>query len=194
MKLVIATHNAGKKREYDHLLKGLGLEMSSLDDLGIEQDVEETGTTFAENALVKARFYCRISGLPTLADDSGLEVDALHGAPGVYSARYAGEDASDEDRYRLLLAHLAQVPQEKRTARFRCVIAIVWPDGRECTVEGACEGTIAHEPKGQNGFGYDPVFFVPAYGATMAELSPGIKNAISHRARAAQAARDLLHA
>ena len=192
MRLLIATHNEGKKREYSHLLDGLGIELLGLADLCIETDVEETGRTFAENAVIKARAYSRMSGLPTLADDSGLEVDALEGAPGICSARYAGEGATDADRYRLLLANLRDVPDGERSARFRCVIAVVWPNGEEQTAEGACEGSITREPQGENGFGYDPVFFVPDHGATMAELPASVKNAISHRARAAQAARSLL--
>jgi XTP/dITP diphosphohydrolase len=192
MRLLIATRNRGKKAEYADLLAGLDLELMSLPDLGIEDEVPEQGATFAENALAKARAYAALSGLVTLADDSGLEVDVLDGAPGVYSARYAGEGASDEDRYHRLLAELKGIPEARRTARFRCVIAVVWPDGRERIVAGACEGRIALEPRGEHGFGYDPVFYVPEYGCTMAELTPDVKNRISHRARAAEAARPLL--
>ena len=158
----------------------------------ISTDIKENGTTYAENALLKARGYAAISGLLTLADDSGLEVDALDGAPGIYSARYARRGASDKDRYRLLLSNLKGVPDERRTARFRCVIALVWPNGREELVEGVCEGRITHQPRGENGFGYDPVFYVPEHKCTMAELPAEIKNRISHRARAAQAALQVL--
>jgi XTP/dITP diphosphohydrolase len=192
MRLLIATRNRGKKAEYAELLAGLDLELVSLADLGIEHEVPEQGATFAENALAKARAYAALSGLVALADDSGLEVDALGGAPGVFSARYAGEDASDEDRYRRLLAEMEGIPEGQRSARFRCVIAIVWPDGRERTAAGSCEGCIALAPRGEHGFGYDPVFYVPEYVCTMAELAPEVKNRISHRARAAQAARPLL--
>ncbi|MBN1399772.1 MAG: XTP/dITP diphosphatase [Anaerolineae bacterium] len=192
MRLLIATRNRGKKAEYADLLAGLDLELMSLADLGIEEEVPEQGATFAENALAKARAYAALSGLVTLADDSGLEVDVLDGAPGVYSARYGGEGASDEDRYHRLLAELKGIPEARRTARFRCVIAVVWPDGRERIVAGACEGRIALEPRGEHGFGYDPVFYVPEYACTMAELTPDVKNRISHRARAAEAARPLL--
>ncbi len=192
MRLLIATHNQGKKREYADILGNLGLELVSLSDLGISLDVAETGETFAENALLKARTYAQQTHLLTLADDSGLEVDALGGAPGIYSARYAGPTATDEDRYQQLLRALADVPDEQRTARFRCAIALVWPTGREELVEGICEGYIARAPSGRNGFGYDPVFYLPEYGRTMAELPPEIKNQISHRARAAHKAREIL--
>ena len=192
MKLLIATHNKGKKAEYTHIFRDLGIELLSLANLAVDTAIEETGKTYAENALLKARSHAADTGLVTLADDSGLDVDALDGAPGIYSARYAGEEASDRDRYQLLLRNLESVPDERRTARFRCAIALVWPDGREMVVEGACEGCIAHEPRGENGFGYDPVFFVPDYECTMAELPPEVKNRISHRARAAVKAREIL--
>ena len=192
MNLLIATRNQGKKVEYAEILGDLSLELVTLDELGIDTEVDETGSTYVENALLKARGYAQQAQTLTLADDSGLEVDALGGEPGVQSARYGGAGASDEDRYRLLLQHLAGVPEEERTARFRCVIALVWPDGREELVEGTCEGRITQEPRGNHGFGYDPVFFVPEYGRTMAELPPEIKNRISHRARAAQKARAIL--
>ena len=192
VKLLVATHNLGKKQEYADLLGGLGLELVSLSEVGIAHKVEETGDSYAENALQKARSYATVSGLLTLADDSGLDVDALCGAPGVHSARYAGEGASDEERYELLLSDLQDVPDEQRTARFRCVIALVWPDGRAQTVEGICEGRIALTPRGEHGFGYDPVFYVPEYRQTMAELAPETKNRISHRAQAAAKAREIL--
>ena len=187
-KLLIATNNPGKVREYKALLKGLPLTLTYPAQEGIDIEVEETGSTFAENARLKATAYARVSGLLTLADDSGLEVDALGGEPGTRSARYAGQGASDEDRYRLLLSKLEGVPWERRTARFRCVIALATPQGEIHTAEGSCEGVIAFEPKGQHGFGYDPVFYMSEYGQTMAELEPGVKNRISHRARAAKAA------
>jgi len=192
MKLLIATHNAGKKREYARLLSGLGIELVTLDDLGIAEAIEEDGASYAENALLKARGYCAAQGLLTLADDSGLEVDALDGAPGLLTARYAGEDATDKERYQLLLEQLRGVPDARRAARFRCVIALAWPDGRTQIAEGTCEGHITHEPRGAHGFGYDPVFYLPEYGCTMAELAPEVKNRISHRARAAAAVREIL--
>jgi XTP/dITP diphosphohydrolase len=192
VKLLIATHNQGKKREYADLLQGLELELTTLSELGITHDVAEDGATYQENALLKARAYAALSGLLTLADDSGLDVDALGGAPGVRTARWAGEGASDRDRYELLLRKLEGVPEAERTARFRCVIALAWPDGRTEVAEGTCEGSIAQAPRGSHGFGYDPVFFVPEFHCTMAELPAEVKNRISHRARAAQAVRALL--
>ncbi len=192
MKLLIATRNRGKKREYARLLQGLEVELIALDDLGVTKTVKEDAASYTENALLKARGYAAATGLLTLADDSGLEVDALDGAPGVLTARYAGEGATDEQRYSLLLEQLKDVPHEHRTARFRCVIALAWPDGRVEITEGVCEGRITRGPRGEHGFGYDPVFYVPEYGCTMAELPPEIKNRISHRARAAAAASEIL--
>jgi len=192
MKLLIATRNQGKLREYRALLADLELELIGLDEAGITLQVEETGTTFEENATLKARAYARASGLLTLADDSGLEVDALGGEPGIYSARYDGQGGSDSDRCWLLLQRLKGVPDGERGARFRCVIAIATPEGKVYTSEGTCEGRIAFHPQGTYGFGYDPVFFVPQYGRTMAQLPPELKNCISHRARAAHGARKIL--
>jgi XTP/dITP diphosphohydrolase len=192
-KLLIATHNQGKVREYRALLADLPLEITYLDAEGVAFEAEETGETFAANALMKARAYASHTGLLTWADDSGLEVDALGGAPGVLSARYGAPAAgSDEERYRLLLDRLAGTPDPgQRSARFRCVVAIVWPDGRILTAEGVCEGRIALAPAGQHGFGYDPVFLVAddGYRQTMAELDPALKNQISHRGQAAAAAK-----
>lgn len=192
MRLLIATGNAGKKREYEHLLASLALEIVSLRELEIIEQVPETGDTFEENALLKARAYAARSGLLTLADDSGLVVDALGGAPGVLSARYGGPGLDDRDRYRLLLRQLEHVPCERRTARFECVIALVSTDGREAALKGRCEGRIAETPRGDQGFGYDPVFWVDQEGCTMAELPPERKNEISHRAVAARKACALL--
>ena len=186
-KLLIATHNAGKLAELRVLLRSVPYALVSLTDVGIAADVEETGSTLEANAALKATTYARLAGLPTLADDSGLEVDALNGAPGVRSARYAGLDATDADRITKLLANLAAHPQPW-TARFRCVIAIAAPNGVIERHEGACEGVIISQPRGDNGFGYDPVFLLPEYGRTMAELSDAHKNRISHRAIAVQKA------
>ena len=191
-KLLVATNSPGKVREYEALLKGLPLTLTYPAQEGVDIEVEETGSTFAENARLKAVAYARASGLLTLADDSGLEVDALEGEPGTRSARYAGQGASDEDRYRLLLSKLEGVPWERRTARFRCAIAVATLQGEVRTAEGTCEGIIAFEPKGEHGFGYDPVFYMPEHGQTMAELETEIKNRISHRARAAEGARRIL--
>ncbi len=192
MELLIATHNRGKLREYQELLAGLPLTLSTLDDVGIGEEVEESGATYAENARLKAEAYARQSGRLTLADDSGLEVDALGGEPGVRSRRYAGEGKSDAERNEYLLARLRDVPANARAARFRCVIAIAEPDGRLWLSEGTCEGEIAFEPRGKNGFGYDPIFILREDGRRMAELSPEEKNRLSHRARAAQGAREIL--
>ncbi len=191
-RLLVATRNRGKLREYQELLEGIPFELTDLASEGITQEVAETGRTFEENAGLKAREYARLSRLLTLADDSGLEVDALAGEPGVRSARYAGQGASDADRCTLLLSNLRDVPEARRTARFRCVIAIAWPSGRVELMDGRCEGIIAFQPKGTNGFGYDPVFYFPKLGATMAELSSEEKNRLSHRAEAARKARAFL--
>lgn len=192
-KLLVATNNPGKVQEYKELLAGLPVEITFPAEEGLVLEVEESGTTFAENAGIKALAFAQASGLLTLADDSGLEVDALNGAPGVRSARYAGPGANDIDRYRKLLSALRDVPAEKRSARFRCVIALAWPDGSIHTADGTCEGNIGFTPRGGHGFGYDPIFVVDGYGGqTMAELSPKIKNQISHRAQAAAAARPIL--
>jgi len=191
-KLLVATHNAGKVREYRQLLADLPLQITYLDTEGIDLEIEEKGESFAENAVCKAIAYAQASGLWTWADDSGLEVDALGGAPGIHSSRYAGPDASDEDRYRKLLRELDGVPWEERTARFRCVVAIATPEGEVRTAAGHCEGIITFEPEGSYGFGYDPVFFLPRFGCTMAQLPPELKNRISHRAQAARAAKRLL--
>jgi XTP/dITP diphosphohydrolase len=188
-KLLIATNNAGKVREYEVLLQDLaGVRITFPAREGLILDVEEIGETFVQNAHLKAVSYARVSGLPTLADDSGLEVDVLDGAPGVRSARYAGPGADDADRYRKLLAELEGVPRTQRSARFRCVVALALPGGEVHTAEGACEGEIGFSPHGEFGFGYDPVFVVEGQnGQTMAELPPEVKNQISHRARAVQA-------
>lgn len=191
-KLLIATHNQGKFRELSELLADVPFELVSLDDAGVEEDVDETGATLEENAVLKATMYEQLAGLPTLADDSGLEVDALNGEPGPRSARYAGEHATDAERVAFLLGKLESVPDESRTARFRCVIAISWPGEPVETYDGQCTGRIVHEPRGANGFGYDPVFLVDGFGRTMAELSAEEKNCVSHRSRAAEKAADAL--
>ncbi|MFQ5855763.1 MAG: XTP/dITP diphosphatase [Anaerolineae bacterium] len=187
-KLLVATNNPGKLAEYRELFADLPIELTSPAIEGIDLDVEETGNSFEENAVLKARAFAEVSGLPTLADDSGLEVIALGGEPGLHSSRYAGPEASDADRYRKLLNKLGDVPWERRQARFRCVIAIAAPEGTLRTVEGSITGRIAFEPRGDHGFGYDPVFFLPGFEKTMAELPEKIKNEISHRADAARKA------
>jgi XTP/dITP diphosphohydrolase len=193
-KLLVATHNLGKVREYGQLLAGLPLDVTYLDAEGITQEVEEIGQTFAENAVLKATVYAQTSGLWTWADDSGLEVDALDGAPGIYSARYGGPGLNDADRYRRLLDALTGVAWERRPARFRCVVALATPGGDVQTADGVCEGIIAFGPAGDNGFGYDPVFYLPDRGLTMAQLPEEEKHVISHRGRAARAAVKLLEA
>lgn len=192
MRLLLASRNPGKLRELQELLSGLELSIVSLLDLGIATDIPETGTTFLQNATLKATGYSRLSGLVTLADDSGLEVDALGGAPGVQSARWAGPGASDSDRIRALLERLQGVPPHQRQAQFHAVVAIATPDGRLFTTEGIVRGLIIDQPRGEHGFGYDPVFLLPDLGLTMAQLSPAAKNTVSHRARAARAARPIL--
>lgn len=184
MKIILATTNKGKTAEIRSLLSGCNVEIISLADLSDVQLPEETGETFPDNAVAKARFVSERFGAAALADDSGLEVDALGGRPGVRSARYAGEGASDKANYTKLLVDMQAVPKGARAARFRCAIALVMPDGAAMTFEGALKGEIAFSPAGTNGFGYDPVFFIPEKGRTAAELTPDEKNAISHRGRA----------
>ena len=191
-KLLLATHNAGKARELAQLLQSAPWELVSLRDAGVDLEVEELGETLEENAALKARTYARHSGLWALADDSGLEVEALGGAPGVRSRRFAGEGASDADLVRELLRRLNGTPWEQRGARFRSVIAIASPHGELHQCQGVCGGVIGFRPSGAEGFGYDPVFVLPALGRTMAELTLEEKNRVSHRAAAARAAETLL--
>lgn len=190
-KILVATNNAGKIRELLALLGDLPLEVVTPAQIRLTLEVAETGATYAENARLKVAAFGVASGLLTLADDSGLEVDALGGAPGVYSARYAGVGASDADRRAKLLAALAGVPAP-RTARFRAVISVRTEQGELYDFEGVCPGEIAFEERGQGGFGYDPIFFLPEHRATMAELPEALKNQISHRGRAAVHARAML--
>ena len=191
MALLLASNNGGKLREVRALLADL--RVVSPADLGFELDVEETGQTFAANAEIKARAYAAASGYIALADDSGLEVDALGGTPGVRSARYGAPDLDDEGRYLHLLSELQSYPEpSQRIARFRCAISAISPDGRQCRAEGTCEGLIAQSPTGSNGFGYDPVFFVPNHNATMAQLDAATKNSLSHRGQALAAVIPLL--
>jgi len=194
MKVVLATRNKGKAREIGRILFGSGVDIVSLDEFPGISLPPETGATMKENALIKARAVSVSTGLPALADDSGLEVDFLGGAPGVFSARFAYDGATDEQNWRKLLKELEGVPASKRTARFRCVMALVGFDDGERCFEGVFEGVIAGGPKGSNGFGYDPVFLIPSKGMTSAELSPDEKNSISHRARALDALKSYLAA
>ena len=191
-KLLLATRNKAKVREYKNLLQKLPFELVTLADQGITTTVGEAGESLEENARLKATVLAAESQLVALADDSGLEVDALGGEPGRLSARYAGEGASDRDRVNYLLAKLNGVPWEKRTARFRCVIAIATPDGEVEFCFGECRGVITFEPRGEQGFGYDPVFYLVELDKTMAELPLEIKNQVSHRGQAAREAYQLL--
>lgn len=187
-KILLATKNRGKQREILKILAPLGVDVISLADV-VDQhmpDVLEDGKTFAENALKKAEVFHRFYHIPTLADDSGLEVDALGGAPGVYSARYAGEEKNDEANNRKLLANLEGVPRGERKARFTCVLAYVDGDSPPILATGHCEGVIAEQPRGEGGFGYDPLFYLPEKGKTLAEMSAEEKNKISHRYHALQ--------
>jgi XTP/dITP diphosphohydrolase len=191
-KILLATRNKAKVKEYSKLLHGIPYAIVSLEDIGIAQDVEESGETFEENASIKAKTYASMSGLVAIADDSGLEVDALGGEPGVRSARYAGEGATDKRRIDCLISKMKNIPLEQRAARFRCVIAVATPGGEVKYCEGKCDGVITFEPKGENGFGYDPIFYLPDRKLTMAEISMEEKNKISHRGKAAAKARRLL--
>jgi XTP/dITP diphosphohydrolase len=192
--VIIATNNQGKLKEIKEILSGAPFELSSLKDhFNPVPSIPETGNTFLENAALKARWVFDRKRIWTLADDSGLEVDFLGGLPGVQSARYAGEHATDHDRVKKLLAALADYPVEKRTARFRCVIVMKFSDTDELVAEGTCEGSIGFAPEGRNGFGYDPVFFPKGHDTTFAQLDAQIKNAISHRGKALAALRRGLH-
>lgn len=192
MRLVLATNNQGKVDELQELLKPHGFEVVSLASYPNLPEVEENGTTFEENAIKKAKEIAAATGELTMADDSGLEVDYLDGAPGVHSARFAGEHGNNEANNQKLLELLNGVPQEKRTARFRCVVAVATADGDVKTAEGFCEGIIIDEPRGKRGFGYDPLFYYPQEGKTFAELDRNIKNQISHRGKALAAIKDYL--
>lgn len=190
MKFVLASHNRKKLAEMQEILGELGVEVVLQSDVGLDLEPEENGTTFAENAAIKAMAVMQASGLPAIADDSGLCVDALNGAPGVYSARYGGPGLDDVGRYRLLLENMRG--QLDRRCRFVSAICCCFPNGDRVEARGECPGTLAYAPKGEDGFGYDPIFFVPALKKTFAELSPAEKNAISHRGNALTAFREKL--
>ncbi|MCM1065679.1 MAG: XTP/dITP diphosphatase [Eubacterium sp.] len=185
-RMVFATGNAGKIREIRAIMADIGMEVVSMKDAGIRTDIEENGSTYEENALIKARAVASLAedGDIVMADDSGLEIDYLGREPGIYSARYLGEDTSYRIKNADLIRRLEGVPDEQRTARFVCAIAAVLPDGRELTVRAAIEGRIGHEEKGENGFGYDPIFYVPEFQKTTAELTEAEKNEVSHRGKA----------
>jgi len=190
--IILASSNQGKVREINQLLAGLDLHVQPQTDFGVP-DIEETGLTFVENAILKARNAAQHTGLPAIADDSGIEVDALNGAPGIYSARYAGIGASDQANLEKLLTELGDLPEEKRTARFQCLMVYMRhaSDPTPLICQGSWEGRILFKPQGENGFGYDPVFYVPSHDCSSAELPADIKNSLSHRG---QALRNLLAA
>lgn len=183
-KIIFATSNEGKVKEIKEILKDFPIEVLSMKEMGVSTDVEENGSTFEENSLIKARALSKLTGLPALADDSGLEVDYLNGEPGIYSARYLGKDTDYSYKNNYIIDKLADAKGEERSARFVCVISLVLPDGREFVERGVIEGLIGYEQKGENGFGYDPIFYLPEYGKTSAEISPDEKNKISHRGKA----------
>jgi XTP/dITP diphosphohydrolase len=192
LELIVATRNKGKVREIRKALEGLGLKIYALYDFSNVPEIEEDGKSFIENALKKARFYSKYFGKLTIADDSGLEVDRLKGLPGIYSARYAGEGASNRENNQKLLSELKGVQLSKRGARFKCAIAMVSQDGREAVAEGSCKGRIGFKEVGKNGFGYDPLFILPQYGRTMAQLTLEEKNRISHRGKALKNLRKII--
>lgn len=192
-KIIFATGNENKMKEIRMILSDLGMPILSMKEAGVFADVVEDGTTFEENALIKAKEIARrVENCIVLADDSGLEIDYLNKEPGIYSARYAGEDTSYDIKNNLLLSRLEGVPDEKRTARFVCAVAAVFPDGTTEVVRGTIEGRIGHEIVGENGFGYDPIFYVPEYGCTTAEMDPVKKNELSHRGNALRAMRIIM--
>lgn len=191
-RIIFATGNAGKMKEIREILGDLDVEIVSMKEAGITADIVENGETFEENAVIKARAVMEIANEVVLADDSGLEIDYLNKEPGIYSARYMGEDTSYRIKNQNLIDRLEGVPDEKRTARFVCVIAAVFPNGEVITARGTIEGIIGYEERGENGFGYDPVFYVPEYGCSTAELPPEEKNKISHRGKALRKIKDEL--
>lgn len=191
-RMIFATGNENKMKEIREIFGALPLEILSMKEAGVSADIVEDGKTFEENALIKARAICKLAGEMVLADDSGLEIDYLNKEPGIYSARYMGEDTSYHIKNKSLIDRLEGVPEEKRTARFVCAIAAVFPDGKELVVRGTVEGIIGYEEKGENGFGYDPIFYLPERGCTTAELPPEEKNSISHRGNALRLMKELL--
>ena len=190
--IIFATSNQNKMKEIREILNDIDVEILSMKEAGIDADIIEDGKTFEENALIKARAIRDLSGCIVLADDSGLEVDALNKEPGIYSARYMGEDTSYDLKNANIIERLKGLSGEERSARFVCAIAAAFPDGSEETCRGTIEGRIGYEPAGENGFGYDPIFFVPEYGCTTAQLSPEEKNEISHRGKALRAMREII--
>lgn len=192
MRIIFATNNQDKMKEIHAIMADFPIEILSLKEAGIHADVEENGKTFEENAVIKAEAICKLTGCVTIADDSGLEIDALGGEPGIYSARYMGEDTSYRIKNANLIQRLDGVPDEERTARFVCAVAAAFPDAPTQTVRGTIEGRIGYEEAGENGFGYDPIFYLPEYGCTTAQMAPEDKNKISHRGRALEKIRPFL--
>ena len=192
MRIIFATGNAGKMREIREIMADMDMEICSMKEAGISLDIEENGTTFEENAQIKAKAICELTGEIVLADDSGLEIDYLNKEPGIYSARYAGTDTSYDIKNSLLLSRMKGVPDKQRTARFVCAVAAVFPNGDKEVVRGTMEGCIGYEIAGANGFGYDPIFFLPEYGCTSAELAPEKKNELSHRGEALRMMRQIM--
>ena len=191
-KIIFATTNTGKIKEIKEILADFDVEVVSMKEMNITADIEENGATFEENSLIKARAVSKLTGLPALADDSGLEVDYLNGEPGIYSARYLGRDTDYDYKNNYIIKKLKDAKDEERSARFVCVISLVLPDGREFVKKGVMEGRIGYEIKGGNGFGYDPIFYLPEYGKTSAEISAEEKNKISHRGKALSAMKELI--
>ncbi|MEE8517684.1 MAG: RdgB/HAM1 family non-canonical purine NTP pyrophosphatase [Dehalococcoidia bacterium] len=191
-RLLLATNNAHKVTEFRRLLTDIPHELVTPADIGLSLDVEETGTTFEENATLKAEAFAEASGLLSLADDSGIEVEVLDGRPGVESARHGGVGLSDEDRMLLLLKEMVEVPDRARSCRYRVVLVLAHPDGTQQVTQGTCVGRLAHKPEGANGFGYDPIFYIPMFERTIAQLTPEEKDSISHRGQAARAMAALL--
>ena len=193
-KIIFATGNEGKMKEIRMILSDLGYEICSMKEIGLDMEIEENGTTFEENAIIKARAISERTGEIVLADDSGLEVDYLNGEPGIYSARFLGEDTPYDVKNRYIINQLADAKGDERSARFVCAIACVFPNGDVKTTRGTIEGLIGYEQKGSNGFGYDPIFYIPEYDCTTAELSAEVKNEISHRGKALEAMKEIIQA
>ena len=193
-KIIFATGNEGKMKEIRMILSDLGYEIWSMKEIGLDMEIEENGTTFEENAIIKARAISERTGEIVLADDSGLEVDYLNGEPGIYSARFLGEDTPYDVKNRYIIDQLADAKGDERSARFVCAIACVFPNGDVKTTRGTIEGLIGYEQKGSNGFGYDPIFYIPEYDCTTAELSAEVKNEISHRGKALEAMKEIIQA
>lgn len=187
MRIVIATGNKDKVREINEILKGTDFEAISMKEAGVKLDIVEDGTTFEENAMIKAQSVFDVLGGYVIADDSGICIDALDGRPGIYSARFCGENSTYEEKFARIFEMLKDVPEEKRTAQFVCAIAVIRPDGSKFTVRGEVRGVLVEEPRGDNGFGYDPIFYVPEYNMTTAQMDPELKNSISHRGKALRA-------